>query len=134
VKTVVLDACALIAYLRDEPGAEQVAQLVQDPKMVCIAHRLNLIEVYYEVLRQSNELTARQALAALQQDNVQERADFGYRFLFEVGKLKASQKLSLADCFCLALARKLQAVLVTSDHHEFDVIAATSPDSILFIR
>lgn len=42
----ILDACAMIAYLRGEPGGEVVDRLLQDPAEVCFAHVLNLCEVY----------------------------------------------------------------------------------------
>ena len=43
--TYVLDASAMIAFLRDEPGAEIVAEVFVDPESHCYAHALNLCEV-----------------------------------------------------------------------------------------
>jgi predicted nucleic acid-binding protein len=42
-------------------------------------------------------------------------------------------KLSLADCFALALAVRTGGTLVTSDH-EFDPVAALGLCPVLFIR
>lgn len=42
----VLDASAMIAYLRDEPGAAAVAEALIDPTSKCHAHALNLCEVF----------------------------------------------------------------------------------------
>ena len=39
-----------------------------------------------------------------------------------IGRLKARGGISLADCFCIALAQSLPADVVTSDHHEFDAL------------
>jgi predicted nucleic acid-binding protein len=35
---------------------------------------------------------------------------------------KANYKISVADSFALGLAKVNQAVLVSGDHHEFDII------------
>jgi PIN domain nuclease of toxin-antitoxin system len=46
--TVVLDACAIIAFLRDEEGPEVVeSALLED---ACVAHTINLCEVYKDCL------------------------------------------------------------------------------------
>ena len=49
--TVVLDACAMIAYLRGEPGWDTVAGIFADPDTQTYAHAVNLCEVYYDTLR-----------------------------------------------------------------------------------
>ncbi len=43
-----LDASAIIAYLRDEPGADKVEDLLANDDEVCIAHAINLCETYYK--------------------------------------------------------------------------------------
>ncbi len=51
------------------------------------------------------------------------------------GQLKAEwRRISLADCFALALAIREKATLVTSDHHELDRIAETGLCPFRFIR
>ena len=57
-----LDACAMIAYLRGEPGFAVVASLLTDPAHTCYAHTINLLEVYYDFIRRADERTARNAL------------------------------------------------------------------------
>ena len=49
----VLDASAMIAYLRDEPGAGRVSEALLDPDGQCIAHVLNWCEVFYDFHRAS---------------------------------------------------------------------------------
>jgi hypothetical protein len=57
------------------------------------------------------------------------------QFWQEAGKYKATiKKVSLADCFAMALTNRMQADLYTSDHHEFDPIAASGICSVKFIR
>lgn len=131
----VLDACALIAFLSREPGAAVVDGLLTDPNNVCFAHAINICEVYYDLARQKGTSTARQAVADLVAVGVQVRQDMDTGFWQQVGDLKVSPgKLSLADCFALALAMQSRATLVTSDHHEFDPIVPLGLCPILFIR
>mgnify|MGYP001616994244 CR=1 FL=1 len=45
--TFVLDACAIIALLRNEAGAEITDRLLLE--QTCMAHAVNLCEVYYDL-------------------------------------------------------------------------------------
>lgn len=129
-----LDACAMIAYLRAEPGGDIVAGLLADPTAICHAHTMNLIEVYYDFLRRADIHAANRALAVLRTDGVIERRDMNQRFARQIGQLKARGGISLADCFCIALAQKIGGEVVTSDHHEFDRLVPLGIVPIRFIR
>ena len=48
--TLVLDACAIIAYLRDEEGADAVEAIFMDDND-CVVHAINLCEVYDDCVR-----------------------------------------------------------------------------------
>jgi len=53
-KSHVMDACALIAFLRDEPGADIVTNLLRDAEAgqaTIYMNSLNLLEVYYDAYR-----------------------------------------------------------------------------------
>jgi predicted nucleic acid-binding protein len=54
--------------------------------------------------------------------------------LREVGKIKATEKVSLADAFAVGLAVTLHAQLVTSDHHEFETLQNKGMVKILWFR
>jgi hypothetical protein len=58
---IVLDACALIAYLRGEPGSDIIEALLLDPDVPSLIHAINLCEVYYDFPRASDEATATNA-------------------------------------------------------------------------
>ena len=45
----VLDACAIIAYLRGEPGGATIDGFLNDPLDNCCAHAINILEVYYDI-------------------------------------------------------------------------------------
>ncbi len=130
----VLDACAMLAYLSGEKGSEVVEALLTDPAEVCYAHAVNLCEVYYDFLRRSDERIAREAVADLLAEGIIERRDLSRRFWQAVGAHKARGRISLADCFCIALAQRLSAHLVTSDRREFEALVPLGIVSVRFIR
>ena len=96
--STVIDASALIAFLRDEPGADVVESVLARPDQ-CYAHALNLCEVYYDFFRASNQDVAEEAIPALLGLGIEERADMDSQFWRDVGGLKAvHRRVSLADC------------------------------------
>jgi predicted nucleic acid-binding protein len=70
----------------------------------------------------------------LREAGVELREDLHDQFWQTVGNLKATHRISLADCFALALAIRESATLITADHHEFNPIAAAGVCDITFIR
>ena len=51
------------------------------------------------------------------------------------GALKSiHRRVSLSDCFAIALANQLGATVLTADHHEFDELARQGVCSVRFIR
>jgi PIN domain nuclease of toxin-antitoxin system len=131
----VLDACAMIAYLRGEPGADVVEALLLDKNNSCVAHAVNICEVFYDFMRAADENAAHTAIADLESMGLVVREDMDSQFWQQAGKYKATiKKVSLADCFAMALTNRIQANLYTSDHHEFDPIAASGICSVKFIR
>ena len=138
--TYVLDACAMIAFLRNEEGADAIASLLLNED--CIAHAVNLCEVYYDcLLRGDNESTARELIDDLKSLDLAFREDMDDQFWqmvasYKAGIRKASLNIPLADCFVLSLAEREKAIIVTSDHHEFDLILKRGfcPGTVRFIR
>jgi PIN domain nuclease of toxin-antitoxin system len=102
----VLDACAMIAFLRGEKGGSVVARILADSVDTCFAHSVNLCEVYYDFVRVAGKRTARAAINDLQAAGVQTRRDMNKAFWLEVGNHKGTiRRISLADCFAIALSR-----------------------------
>lgn len=133
--TFVLDASAMIAYLRDEAGAGVVAEALLDSESRCYAHALNLCEVFYDFHRASGEADALQAIADLREVGVLEDSNAAAAVWQAAGTLKANlRRVSLADCFALELAERLRATILTADHHEFDALAVQTGYRITFIR
>lgn len=130
----VLDACAMIALLRKEPGEDVVANYLADSDADCCAHAINLCEVYYALYRETDEASAESAINDLKSLGVIENNDMDGAFWREVGNLKAQYRASLADFCAIALTNRLGGTLLTSDHHEIDPIAAAGVCQITFIR
>ncbi|MBW8879155.1 MAG: type II toxin-antitoxin system VapC family toxin [Acidobacteria bacterium] len=131
----VFDACALIAILENEPGADMVAQLLQEPANRCLIHAVSACEVYYDLYRRGSVDEA-DTLAAIFAEYGLELVETLPSDLWRTaGNLKAEwRRVSLADCFALALAIREKGALVTSDHHELDPIAKAEVCPIRFIR
>ncbi len=117
----VLDACGMIAFVREAPGAEIVVRLLTNGQ--CVAHALNMCELYYDFFRAANRQTASDAVSDLLSLGLAIREDMDREFWQEVGRLKAEiKRISLADCCTIALTERINGTLATSDHHEFDPI------------
>jgi len=131
----VLDAGALIAFLKNETGADIVRNTLLDQSNACLAHALNMCEVYYDVLREHGEPKAQAVIDGLLSLGIELRDDLDAEIWKEAGKLKAEyRRISLADCFCIVLANRLRAEVVTTDHHEFDALAESGVCRVRFIR
>lgn len=113
----VLDSFALVAYFRDEPGAEAVENLlVAAGRKDAPLHmtEVNYAEVKYTIIRKDGPDAWGEAAKILQGLPI----DFhdGTRALADVAAdFKARLKLSLADAFAAALAKEKKAELVTGD-------------------
>jgi predicted nucleic acid-binding protein len=132
--STVLDASALISFLRDEPGAD-VVQNILSLTGTCYVHALNLCEVYYDFWRASSQEAAESAITDLIVLGVVERNDMESEFWRKVGHLKAVyRRVSLADCCASALAKRLGATLISADRHEFERLLAAGICQIELIR
>lgn len=135
MKLHIMDAGALLASLRMEPGGSLTEALLANPENECIAHSVNLCEIYYDALRQASEAAADLVISDFYAAGLQQRADMDEEFWKLIGQLKVSPgRISLADCFALALAIRTGGTLVTADHHEFDRLVPLNLCPILFIR
>jgi PIN domain nuclease of toxin-antitoxin system len=57
----VLDACALIAYLRNEKGVEKIITIFDDANNLdskVIVHGASITEVYYDFWKMAGKITA----------------------------------------------------------------------------
>jgi PIN domain nuclease of toxin-antitoxin system len=132
----VLDACAILALARNEKGAGTVRQALEAADNICLVHAVNLCEVYYDCLRSYGNDPAERLLANLADAGLTVRNDMDTDFWKAAGNLKARGRISLADCFAVTLAVREDAVILTSDRHEFEPLRAAPgiPAQVQFIR
>lgn len=108
----VLDASAIIAFLRDEPGAAVVRQALDEHAVVSA---VNLSEVLGKLLDKGvAQDAARLAVAALNLDVMDLDAPAAHATAW-LRPLTRQYGLSLGDRACLALAQAISAVVLTAD-------------------
>jgi len=132
----VLDACALVALLKNENGADVVANAyakANNGEAKIIMNRLNLLEVYYGFYRDAGREYADKIMDGVAQSIIQ-ISEFDKDIFPEAGRLKASYRISLADSIALAQALVVGGELLTADHHEFDVIEGQENIQFHWIR
>jgi PIN domain nuclease of toxin-antitoxin system len=135
-KIFVLDACALIALLKDEEGADMVAAIykqAENGETDIIINRVNLLEVFYGFYRDKGKEYAEKIMTGIEQSVVSIN-DFDNAVFAEAGRLKASYKISLADAVVLAQAAVTGGELLTADHHELDAVEQRENISFRWIR
>jgi len=137
MKRYVLDACALIALLQDEEGANVVSDalnLAYKGEAEIIMHKANLLEVYYDAYRYRGREQADLMVEEVKKQPIQINTEITSDIFREAGRLKATYKISFADTFALTQAKVFGGVLLTSDHHEFDAIEGKEGIDIGWIR
>jgi ribonuclease VapC len=113
----VLDASALLAHLRDEPGGDVVAEAIASGAVIST---VNLAEVFSRVADQGDDPA--KLAAVLTQIGLLDGAitvePFTAADAIDAGRLRPLTRdagLSLGDRACLALARRLDAPALTVD-------------------
>jgi predicted nucleic acid-binding protein len=129
-----LDACAVIAYLRQEPGAEVLKALIELPNTFLAMHVCNLGEVYYDFFRDDGLTAAHTAWTHTLALPLELRREADDAFIQKVGIIKVEEHVSFADAFALALTERLSIPLVTTDHHEFDAVERKGHFRFLWLR
>jgi predicted nucleic acid-binding protein len=122
----VFDACALIAHFAKENGADNVRNIlkdaIDDENTKIYMNKINLLEVYYDVIKAYNEQEADKMLEIVKQMPIEIISELKDGILKKAGQLKVKYKISLADSIALAETIIMNGLLVTSDHHEFEPI------------
>jgi predicted nucleic acid-binding protein len=130
----VLDACALLSFLNNEPGSDIVDNLLVnaiDDKTAVYMNIVNLIEVHYANIRSLGLDRATVILDTILAAPIQVVSVFSNTLFQQSSRLKAAYKCSLADAIGLATAIELSCQFVTSDHHELEAVAEN--ESIPFL-
>lgn len=101
---VVLDACAVIAYLNDEEGASAIDRLVEDERLLSVA-AINALEVAYDAVKQSGSMdSVEEVIDAIEGIPCRIEWTLSPDILTRAAMFKARNRISLADSVALALA------------------------------
>ena len=120
---VVLDTSAILALIRDEPGAEFVEaklEAVSAGKLVLMASFVSLTELFYITTQLGGARRAEELIAIVK--------SWPMRFIYPdealcllAGEIKAGFTVSFADAFVAATAQQANAVLIHKDP-EFEAL------------
>jgi predicted nucleic acid-binding protein len=117
MKTYILDSFAMLAYFRDEKGANEVEDLLvgaAEGKHLLMMTAINAGEVYYMSVRKDGKIIAEKVWEALSNFPINIiPADLD--FALQSAKIKAEHKLSYADAFAAALSIRVNGELVSGD-------------------
>lgn len=127
-QALVLDAWSVMAYLEDEPAGEKVADIIagaHEQRIPMMMTVINVGEVWYIIAREVSATEAEKAVEELRHLGIR-FIDADWNLSREAAEFKARYKMSFADCFAAALAKRHQARLITGDL-EFRQIEAVVP-------
>ena len=119
----VLDTSALLCLKENEPGASDVEALLrrQGKKAAVFISFMSVMELAYILEQERGEAEARQGVLQLKQLPI-EVVESDEPLGLAAARIKASQRLSVADAWIAATAERLGATLVHKDP-EFEPLA-----------
>ena len=114
---LVLDSWPLTAYFEQEPAAVRVREILEGSlrgEHELYLSVVNLGEVMHIRERRHGAFAAQAALSVIDQYLVR-TVDVDREFALAAARIKTTQNLAYADCFAVALARRLRATILTGD-------------------
>ena len=113
-----LDACAMIAFLNQEPEGFNVKELfysAETGENELYMSIINLTEVYYNYIRSDGLAEADAIMREIEKLPIKIIDTMNWIICREAARLKVQYSMSLADTFLCATAKSLSAVIVTKD-------------------
>jgi len=114
---IVLDSWALLAYLNEEPAAQQVRQVLRRARrheILALISIMNFGECLYTLERRVGREHTLEVAGHIDQLPI-EVVLADRKLVFEAAHLKANYPVSYADAFAAALAMRHRARLMTGD-------------------
>jgi predicted nucleic acid-binding protein len=132
----ILDACALIAILKNEPEMRKVKDLFVQANngtaSICM-HIINKMEVYYGFITERGLLEADKLMKIVEQLPIKYISTIN-RKVYKIGcRFKGTYSISLADAIAAATACDTGATLVTKDG-EFKPLQGRERLSIFWLK
>jgi len=137
LKRYILDACALLAVLGGENGAEKVRTLLREAvnhQVFLVMHKINFLEVYYRIYKNYGKTEADNLLRKMEQKPILIKAAITDDVFREAGRLKSKYKLSLADSIAVSESIISKGSLVTADHREIEPIEIAEKIDVTWFR
>jgi predicted nucleic acid-binding protein len=133
----VLDACALLAVLAMETGADNIRSLFQktaDNKARLRMNKINFLEVYYKIYKTCGKVEADNLLKTMEQMPITINDTLTDEIFREAGRLKSKYKMSLADSIAVAESIISKGSLVTADHQEIEPVEIAEKIDVTWFR
>ena len=134
----VLDACALVALLKGEDGAEKIDLLFQQATLgeaMLYISIINLLEAHYGFVADIGLTETVDMLNNIADTPLTIIDTISPRVYHEAARIKGThRRLSLADAVGIATAIEYAGVFVTSDHHELEAIEKKETLKFLWFR
>jgi len=117
LSSVVLDSYALLSFLHQEKGYKEIGALLEktlETDQLLLMSSVNWAEIRYVIERKTGAdawKKGRPKILSLPLEIVPADQDLAEL----AGEVKASRKISLADCFAAALAKQRDGVIYTGD-------------------
>ena len=132
-----IDSSVLIAYFLGEPEGELARREILGSKQRTVySSHLGVSETFYVLCRRRNHKFALEALETLEKTSFV-RFHQTTELDYAAGMQKCRRKISLADCYVLALAKNVQGAAVFA-HRERDVskeLEENTPDvDVIFLE
>jgi predicted nucleic acid-binding protein len=138
VPNYLFDACAILALLNDEEGADVVSDLLDQAERNEITLGItaaNMIEVYYDRIRVIGSDRADVIIREIYNSfPISVIATLDSAIVREAARLKAMGKMSFADTLLVATARCTGATIVSCDHVELEPVERQESIPFLWIR
>ena len=133
-----LDACALLALLNNEGGADVVSGILDQAKrgeITLSMNAANLIEVYYDRIREVGSEEADDVIQRIYENfPISIIEELNPAIVREAAYFKAKGKMSFADSILMATAHFTGSTVVTCDHIELEPVEQQGQIPFLWIR
>jgi predicted nucleic acid-binding protein len=114
-KKNVLDAYALLAYLKKESGHARVRDLLASEDTSLLINSINVGEVFYIFAREHGIRAADYFLSVILPSLPVAVVENSFDDVIQAARIKTEHRLSFADCFAAATAIREGAHLLTGD-------------------
>ena len=115
-QTLVLDAGTLSLFFAGDQRVTPYFNRIDQDQATGLITEINLAEYYYKTCQKIGKQAADTRYFLLRNSKLKTIGDEPLTRLAGLEKCKQKLDLSLADCFALALAKRENASLITTDH------------------